>query len=744
MEFSDCGFVVPVDVEFASSSRKLAGEDTVGKSSVFRPLRIKASPPPQENSNRLELADEDEELTGNVRTIRVGECTQCDDVAPKSSRFTCEEHVERGNCSKFFLRNHCNCSCARCPTDDSVEKAVKETEPTLIEIDIEDEEDEDEEEADTDGSTLIKSKTATAGDTSASIGITTTVGSKKPKSSKVTAKKKSKSTSKSTSTELELEEEEERAAKVTGGAVSASVVSESKKVKSRKSSSAGLESTKSSKSKPSAEDKDEDDKIEARRKAPKKVEEVDAEEEILEEEEEDEEEEEEDEVLVVEEEEKPKKQCKDIPPPWSYYSCEDQAKLHKCETSWMRGYCLSACKKCESTDGGEVGDHDDPTFRKCPSTCNNKPPKNSKQNCESQKTLGKCDRDWMEGSCECTCGKCSAMAKQFEKELQERAEKREKMAELENDPCKGIKGKSKKLKCKRKAKSKKKPTVRAKDVPEGNVRFTIIHFNDFHSRIEPADMYHGMCSKEENEAGTCHGGVARMKVVIEQERAAAKARGEEVLLLDAGDDFVGTLWDHHYKGEAISKFFNRLDIDAMTLGNHEFDYGPDVVANHVKSVNYPVISSNLKANGHWLGDLVHDKIIKEINGTKVGICGTTTQVTMSWSHPWPVQFEDSTIKARECVENLKAEGVEIVIFLSHEGDHIWDGYPAWVDSWVEESRRIPVAQAAWASRYIGRLTVEFDSKGELVHIEGTPILLGGDASNNVVKEDPEWKAEVEE
>lgn len=92
---------------------------------------------------------------------------------------------------------------------------------------------------------------------------------------------------------------------------------------------------------------------------------------------------------------------------------------------------------------------------------------------------------------------------------------------------------------------------------KGHVRFTILHFNDFHSRVEEADNYFGECTPDESSAGlvlpflsflncdfegNCHGGVARMKTVIDQERRAAAKRGEKVLLLNPGDDFAGTKW----------------------------------------------------------------------------------------------------------------------------------------------------------------------------------------------------------
>lgn len=57
----------------------------------------------------------------------------------------------------------------------------------------------------------------------------------------------------------------------------------------------------------------------------------------------------------------------------------------------------------------------------------------------------------------------------------------------------------------------------------------------------------------------CSGGLAKAKTFIEQQRA----KGEPMLVLNAGDDFVGSEWDHYYKGKATAHFMNQLGIDAM-------------------------------------------------------------------------------------------------------------------------------------------------------------------------------------
>ncbi|MBD3625313.1 MAG: multifunctional 2',3'-cyclic-nucleotide 2'-phosphodiesterase/5'-nucleotidase/3'-nucleotidase, partial [Rhodobacteraceae bacterium] len=65
---------------------------------------------------------------------------------------------------------------------------------------------------------------------------------------------------------------------------------------------------------------------------------------------------------------------------------------------------------------------------------------------------------------------------------------------------------------------------------------TILHTNDFHSRFEPISKYDSGCSAEDNEAGECFGGSARLVTAVEE----AKDRAETYLLVDGGDQFQGT------------------------------------------------------------------------------------------------------------------------------------------------------------------------------------------------------------
>ena len=61
----------------------------------------------------------------------------------------------------------------------------------------------------------------------------------------------------------------------------------------------------------------------------------------------------------------------------------------------------------------------------------------------------------------------------------------------------------------------------------------VLHFNDFHSRIEPINKFDSICSEQDEADSNCFGGIARMKTAIDQRRKAL----DNVLVLSAGDNF---------------------------------------------------------------------------------------------------------------------------------------------------------------------------------------------------------------
>jgi 5'-nucleotidase len=288
---------------------------------------------------------------------------------------------------------------------------------------------------------------------------------------------------------------------------------------------------------------------------------------------------------------------------------------------------------------------------------------------------------------------------------------------------------------------------------------TILHTNDFHARFEPISRFDSGCSAEDNTAGECFGGTARLVTSV----AEARARSNNSILVDGGDQFQGTLFYTYYKGAAAAEFMNKLGYDGMTVGNHEFDDGPEVLTGFMDSVNFPVLMSNADVSGE---PLLADKLMKstviERGGEKIGLIGLTPENTDELASPGPnVIFSEPIAAVQAEVDKLTEMGVNKIIVLSHSGygvDQEVAANTTGVDVIVgghtntllgdDENAAGPyptmvgdtaIVQAYAYGKFLGELNVTFDDEGKLIEASGAPILIDG----NVV-EDAETVARVAE
>lgn len=298
----------------------------------------------------------------------------------------------------------------------------------------------------------------------------------------------------------------------------------------------------------------------------------------------------------------------------------------------------------------------------------------------------------------------------------------------------------------------------------GEFTLTVLHTNDVHGRVLQFDNFGSACGEEDAAEGNCFGGVARRATMINDVRD----EGGNVILVDAGDQFQGTLFYNQYKGEEAQRFMNELGYDAMTIGNHEFDDGPGVLGSFVRGADFPVVSANVDAsNEPDLAGLVEPYTVLEVGGEKIGVVGYTTEDTAILSSPGPnVVFNNIEESLTNAVAELEGMGVNKIVALSHAGfgrdkevaaavdgvdvivaghthtylsntDEDAEGpYPVVVNSPSGDSVLI-VSDFTWG-KYLGRLDVTFDENGVPVAWEGNPITL--DAS---VPEDPEVLAEAQ-
>jgi 5'-nucleotidase / UDP-sugar diphosphatase len=297
----------------------------------------------------------------------------------------------------------------------------------------------------------------------------------------------------------------------------------------------------------------------------------------------------------------------------------------------------------------------------------------------------------------------------------------------------------------------------------------VIHINDLHSRMEAVNAFDSTCSAEDAAEQKCFGGVARVATKINELRDTVRAEGGNVIVLDAGDQFQGSLFYTTYKGAAEAEFMEKIGFDAMAVGNHEFDDGPEGLAGFLDKVTFPVISGNTDVSqSNVLAGRVQNHVVLEVGGEKIGIISALATDTVETSSPGPnVIFQDEIDSLKADVATLEAEGVTKIIALNHVGvfkdieiaaavpglDAVVGGhshtllsskdpkrvgpYPTWVDG--QNGALVPVVQAYAYSKYVGHLVLTFDDAGNLKFAEGDTILL--DAS---VTPDPEIEARVKE
>lgn len=305
-------------------------------------------------------------------------------------------------------------------------------------------------------------------------------------------------------------------------------------------------------------------------------------------------------------------------------------------------------------------------------------------------------------------------------------------------------------------------------------KLRILHTNDHHSWIEPTNVTLREGTDTEPSIRRDFGGVARRKTLIDQLRTTA-APDENILLLDTGDVFQGTLYFTQYNGQADLFFYNGMSYDAVIVGNHEFDKGQVPIRDFIIGANFPLLSANINvlptavlASALAPTDVaVAGKLGKRLiiaKGTKkIGIFGLTPPKTAALSNVGAdVSFSSNLATiAQAQVDALKAEGAHFIVGLTHVGyavdlqlaaqvrgiDIIVGGhshtpllptnntallgtnpdgiYPTII---TDPDGKVVVVTTVWKwGRWLGDITLGFSAEGSLSQINGVirPVWAGG-------------------
>ncbi len=140
-------------------------------------------------------------------------------------------------------------------------------------------------------------------------------------------------------------------------------------------------------------------------------------------------------------------------------------------------------------------------------------------------------------------------------------------------------------------------------------KIQLLHTNDIHGKLEATSVSSGTSGFEQ-------GGMAALAAWVAQIRSRAP---ERTLLLDGGDAWQGTFTSNSNRGEAVTKAMSLMRYDAQALGNHDFDWGQDTLAQRAKEASFPFLAANLRDASGAIPAYAKPWIVKDVGLAKVGV-----------------------------------------------------------------------------------------------------------------------------
>ena len=233
----------------------------------------------------------------------------------------------------------------------------------------------------------------------------------------------------------------------------------------------------------------------------------------------------------------------------------------------------------------------------------------------------------------------------------------------------------------------------------------ILHTNDTHSQIEPL---------EEGKRDEFCGGYARRMGYIQQMRN----EHPDLIVLDAGDFSQGTPYYNFYHGRVEIDAMNRMQYDAITLGNHEFDYGVDTLAAVLQLAHFPIVCANYDVTGSPLEGLVVPYTVIKRSGLRIGVfgIGVNPKGLIAEKNFAPLQYMDPVTSAQQVANVLRdEEKCDAVICLSHLGTHPIIGGNISDMELAEKTQNIDVIIGAHTHKIVENLYVK--------NLNGDSVLL---------------------
>jgi len=287
------------------------------------------------------------------------------------------------------------------------------------------------------------------------------------------------------------------------------------------------------------------------------------------------------------------------------------------------------------------------------------------------------------------------------------------------------------------------------------INVTILFFNDLHGHLLPF-----VVKTDEGKAAV--GGIARLATLVKKIRAENNRKGAKTLVLIAGDILQGTPTSTVFQGRPDVECFNRMGVDAMTVGNHEFDFGLENFLFLKQTADFPFLSSNIvwKNSGKPVCDPSISFLLSET--VSLTVIGATTRQLLTTTRPQNVekiQALDSVRTVKQTFDQVKDRGPVILLSHSkHQTDRdiatavpelaaVIGGHDQILLSPFRKVGNVPVFQAFEKGRYLGRLDLEIDSatrKARLVSAGYIPVTDQIDSDPEIARVVAQYGAKLDE
>ncbi len=191
-------------------------------------------------------------------------------------------------------------------------------------------------------------------------------------------------------------------------------------------------------------------------------------------------------------------------------------------------------------------------------------------------------------------------------------------------------------------------------------QLVILHTNDTHSTIFPIKQ-----NIDDKEIAGRGGYLRRVNMLKEQ-----RQQHPDLLLFDSGDFSQGSGYYTLFKGEVEIGLMKQMGYDAVTIGNHEFDFGLDNLARIFRMANFPIVCSNYDCKGTVLEGLVKPYITLKRNGVKIGVFALSPALKglVFDGNCQGITYLDPAETAQKYINLLrKQEKCDVVICISHLG-----------------------------------------------------------------------------